>query len=241
MIEEIKSAASSSFTNTWHTKPYPWISPYRPELSAEGKNVVVTGGGTGIGNAVAVAFAMAGAKSITIIGRRVEKLEAGTRAISAATSTDTKVQYKQVDLKDNDKTTEAFREVAEGVGKIHVLVSNAASLPYPSLLATEAAKSLVQDFEGNVITAFNAIQAFIAVAGPQPTLLSTSTLLAHSRPIAGLGAHGISRAAGLRMIDFFAKENGNLHVVSIHPGWVLTESAKELGKQTNAPDVGKYS
>ena len=39
----------TSFTKTWHNKPYASISPSRPELSAKGKNVVVTGGGTGIG------------------------------------------------------------------------------------------------------------------------------------------------------------------------------------------------
>lgn len=46
-----------SFTKTWHNKPYAAIDPMRPELSAKVKFVVVTGGATGIGKAIAVAFA----------------------------------------------------------------------------------------------------------------------------------------------------------------------------------------
>ena len=65
-----------SFTKTYHNKPYDDISPTRPELSAAGKNVVVTGGGTGIGKAIATAFTQAGAKSVAILGRRLDKLEA---------------------------------------------------------------------------------------------------------------------------------------------------------------------
>lgn len=50
-----------SFTKTYHNKPYDLISPSRPELSASGKNVVITGGGTGVGKSIALSFAQAGA------------------------------------------------------------------------------------------------------------------------------------------------------------------------------------
>lgn len=65
-----------SFTKTWHKKPYVAIDPIRPELKASGKFVVVAGGGTGIGKAIAISFAQAGAKTIAILGRRLDKLEA---------------------------------------------------------------------------------------------------------------------------------------------------------------------
>lgn len=45
-----------SFTKTWHNKPYPRIAPSRPELKAAGKVVFITGGGSGIGKATAIAF-----------------------------------------------------------------------------------------------------------------------------------------------------------------------------------------
>lgn len=59
-----------SFTKIFHHEPYDEISPSRPDLSVKGKSVIITGGGTGIGKAIAKAYAQAGASSIAIIGRR---------------------------------------------------------------------------------------------------------------------------------------------------------------------------
>jgi len=36
-------------TNTSHRDPYPAISPSKPENSQEGKIIIITGGGAGIG------------------------------------------------------------------------------------------------------------------------------------------------------------------------------------------------
>ena len=89
-----------SFTKTWHSKPYPFISPTRTELSAAGPNViVVTGGGTGIGLATAIAFAEAEAQSVSIIGRRLDKFQATAEYIKSATAK-TKVLYQVADLSD---------------------------------------------------------------------------------------------------------------------------------------------
>jgi NAD(P)-dependent dehydrogenase (short-subunit alcohol dehydrogenase family) len=226
-----------SFTKTYHTKPYPFISPNRPELSAAGRNIVITGGGTGIGNAIAVGFAQAGAKSVAIIGRRIEKLKSDAAAISAAASDkSTHVLYEQADLLDRDQTTRAFQSIAEKVGKIDVFVSNAGGAPEGGVLTSLGTAELVRSFEGNVLTAFNAIQAFLPLAGPDPVLISTNTCMAHFQPIPGFGPYSISRAAALKMTGFFAAENPHVHVVDVQPGWVPTDMN---GHQDEAPDSGK--
>ena len=38
--------SQTDFTDLVHSQPYPFISPTRKELSAAGKNIIVTGGGT---------------------------------------------------------------------------------------------------------------------------------------------------------------------------------------------------
>jgi NAD(P)-dependent dehydrogenase (short-subunit alcohol dehydrogenase family) len=173
-----------SFTKTWHSKPYPFISPTRPELSAVGKNVVVTGGGTGIGLATAFAFAEAEAKSVSIIGRRLEKLQAGAEFLKSATERlKTQVFYQVADLSDAKQVKSAFHAIANEFGKIDILVSNAGTLPPFGPIVGYNAEDLVRGFEGNVLSAFNASQAFLPLAGPDPIILNISTCLVNITPV----------------------------------------------------------
>ncbi|KAE9582536.1 hypothetical protein CGMCC3_g1463 [Colletotrichum fructicola] len=71
-------------TKTYHYKANDLISPSRLELSAAGKNVVITGGGTGIGKSIALCFAKAGASSVCIIGRRLDRFEIAVAEIRGA-------------------------------------------------------------------------------------------------------------------------------------------------------------
>lgn len=225
-----------SFTKSWHTKPYAYISPTRPELSADGKNVLITGGGTGIGNAVGVAFAQAGAKSVSIIGRRLDKLESGAANISAV-SKKVEVLYKVADLLNRSQVDAAFRAIVEKVGKIDIFVSNAGYAAPPGQIVDSSTASLASGFEINVLGALNSVQAFMSCSGPDPVLLNTSTALAHASPWSGASIYSITKAANLKMMDYLAVENPKLHVVSIQPGWVPTDMN---GYQKEAPDVGKW-
>ena len=68
------AAPFPSPTKVWHDTAYDAISAKRPELSAKGKSVLVTGGGTGIGAETAYVFASAGASRIALFGRREQPL-----------------------------------------------------------------------------------------------------------------------------------------------------------------------
>jgi NADPH:quinone reductase-like Zn-dependent oxidoreductase len=129
-----------SFTKQWHSKPYPFISSTRPQLSADAKNIVVTGGGSGIGKAVAVAFAEAGAYSVSIIGRREDVLKAAEKEIGKL---NTNVFSVAADLTNRDQTKAAFESVFKKFGKIDVLVSNAGSY-HAGFMATYDAQSLMR-------------------------------------------------------------------------------------------------
>ncbi|KAH9230241.1 hypothetical protein K456DRAFT_1918798 [Colletotrichum gloeosporioides 23] len=64
-----------SYTPTTHNASYEAISATNPSISAAGKVVLITGAGSGIGNAASFSFATAGAKALILLGRRVEAFE----------------------------------------------------------------------------------------------------------------------------------------------------------------------
>lgn len=207
----------------WHTGPYSDIAPSRSDLSATGKNVVVTGAGTGIGKAVAIAFAEAGAESITILGRRVDKLKSSVVAISSAAQPHTQILYRAADLSDRKQVDDALAEIAEAVGKIDIFVNNAGALSPIEPVAKYNAATFMKAFEMNVLTSLNAIQAFMPLAGADPILLNISAGLTHTQPMPGMSAYAASKTAQLKMVEYFAAENPELHVVNIHPGIIATE------------------
>ncbi|CAG9945425.1 unnamed protein product [Clonostachys rosea f. rosea IK726] len=121
-----------SFTRIYHNKPYAAIDPTQPKLSVSGKFVAITGGGTGIGKEIAIAFAQAGAKTIAILGRRIEKLEAAATEIAAmSSSSDTKVIFESADVSKRESLDLAVGSLIAKAGgaKIDILVHNAGSSP----------------------------------------------------------------------------------------------------------------
>ncbi len=224
-----------SFTPTFHSTPYPFISPTRPALSAAGKNVLITGGGTGIGHAIASAFALAGAKSVSILGRRSDKLAAGAATISSQSPTTT-VLYETADLLNPTQTITAFQTIVSKTGPIDILVANAGGLAPPGPVAGYSADAFTQSITASTLSLFNAFQAFKSHAGPAPVLLHTSSCMANIAPTPGMGAYSVSKAAALKLADFIGAENPDVRVVNVQPGWVATELN---GFQKEATDSGE--
>lgn len=83
-----------------------------------GKNVLVTGGATGLGYAIAEAFA-SHHSNVVIVGRDREKLELARNALAG------RVRCVGFDLNDIDRIPDLVKEVTAGAGEIDVLVNNA--------------------------------------------------------------------------------------------------------------------
>jgi NAD(P)-dependent dehydrogenase (short-subunit alcohol dehydrogenase family) len=87
----------------------------------EGKAAIVTGGGTGIGRAIAEAFALEGC-SVAIAARSEDQLRAVTMELGKAGS---EVVAIPTDITDEDQVRALFRETIEGFGRLDILVNNA--------------------------------------------------------------------------------------------------------------------
>ena len=87
------------------------------EAALHGKHVLITGGGTGIGAAIARALAGQGAK-VTVLGRRMDVLENQVRQLPHA-------QAVSCDLTRLDDIPAAFARAAGEFGPVDILVNNA--------------------------------------------------------------------------------------------------------------------
>lgn len=223
------SFETASFTGTWHNASYAGISPRRPELSVEGKNIIVTGGGTGIGKAIAIAFAQAGAGSVSIIGRREEKLRAATAEIDSATNGGTLVVFKVADVTKSESIRSALASIVSEVGHISIFVANAGMLPELSPVATAETASWMSGFSTNVLGPLNSVQAFLPLAAVGAIFININTVAAHVAPLPGMGTYAATKAASGKMMDYVASENPGLHIINVHPGVIATELNEGLG------------
>lgn len=99
-----------------------------PNLKFSNKLVVITGSGTGIGQAIAKKFAENGA-NIVIMGRRKEPLDQTTEILNEIiqrVSSDGIVKaYPGVDVSDETGINQMFENIRQDFGKVDILVNNA--------------------------------------------------------------------------------------------------------------------
>jgi len=90
-----------------------------------GRSILVTGGGSGLGFAMARAFASYGAK-VTIAGRRAERLASAAVEIGAAAREGGEVDTFAADVREPEQVRALVAHVVERFGKVDGLVNNAA-------------------------------------------------------------------------------------------------------------------
>jgi NAD(P)-dependent dehydrogenase (short-subunit alcohol dehydrogenase family) len=99
-------------------------SMFSPTILA-GRSIVVTGGGSGLGLAMARAFAAHGAR-VTICGRRSERLEEAAADIGAAAREGGAVETFVADVRESAQCEALIGRAAERFGSVDGLVNNAA-------------------------------------------------------------------------------------------------------------------
>ncbi len=112
-----------------YPEPLPLGTPIFASTVLAGSVAFVTGGGTGLGKAMATELARSGA-SIAIASRKPEHLAAGVAAIEAVGA---KAIAVAVDVRDPEAIAAAFDEVEQRLGAVDILINNAAgNFPQPA-------------------------------------------------------------------------------------------------------------
>ena len=189
----------------------------------EGKRALVTGGGTGIGLAIATAFAAAGAK-VTIGGRR----EAVLREAAAAIGHDCGVVAMDV------ADTAGHPAVMARLGPVDVLVNNAGTnLKKPTLEVTdeEFGRVLQANLNGLFSLTREAVRGMAGRGAGSGGCVLNITSMAAIYGLPRVAAYTASKAGVLGLTQQLAVEFAplNVRVNAIAPGFIFSEmTAKAL-------------
>jgi len=187
--------------------------------SFQGKVAFITGGGTGIGAAVAQQLAAAGAK-VVLMGRRLEPLQAVARPLGGLAVAG--------DAADAVDVRKALAQAHESFGKVDLLVANAGGHGIGTAIDTTD-DSWAQATRLNLDTAFvcarEALPDLIAQRG---NIVILSSLAGH---FAGPGVVGYvtMKHALIGLTRSLARDYGSqgVRVNAVCPGWVRTAMADE--------------
>lgn len=157
-------------------------------------HALITGGGTGIGAAIATALAAEGAK-LTLVGRRLELLEETARNIPSAA-------VAQTDVTDPEQVAAAFAAARAAHGPVTILVNNAGTAdtaPFARLTPELWRSTMAVNLDALLYCCQAALPDLLAAeAGRIVTIASTAALegfaYAAAYTAAKHGALGLTRA-----------------------------------------------
>ena len=188
---------------------------------------VITGGGTGLGKAISIAFAKEGAKVI-IAGRRIEPLKEVETLI---TNFNGQASCCQTDVSDSLQVKKMIEECVNRYGKLDTVIANAGVNPSrTNILETseENWKTTIDiNLTGVFFTCKYSMPYLLKNKGGSITVISSTIGLngAKNRISYGASKGGVNHLVKCMAIDH-AKDK--IRVNSVCPGRVMTEFVRHL-------------
>lgn len=202
--------------------------PMLARFRLDGKTALVTGASRGIGEAIARAFAAAGAR-VVLASRKLDEL----RRVEEGIADDGGTAFARAcHTGEPEQVRALFVEAAERWGGVDVLVNNAATNPHfgPLLDADERAwdKTFAVNLKGYFACARETIRHLQARRAPGAVVNVASIAGLRAAPLQGL--YGMTKAAVISMTQTLAAEVGGqgIRVNAIAPGLVETRFAAAL-------------
>lgn len=180
----------------------------------DGRKVIVTGGASGIGEAVCRLLARQGA-TVTVLDRRAEAAEWVASEVGG--------RFEVADVRRSDQVDAAVQRSAEAMGGLTDLVNNAgAGMAKPLLDTTDREWALMVDV--NLTGTFNGIRAAgrLMIEQGGGSIVNVTSLNA-SRPTRGEGPYSAAKAAVANLTQTAALELApSVRVNAVAPGMVDT-------------------
>ncbi|KAH9915673.1 NAD-P-binding protein [Fomitopsis serialis] len=226
-----------NITDNLHHDVYSAIDP-RGVLkdSCQGKSVLVTGAGRGIGKAIAVAFALAGASNIVLTARSQSELESARDDILSAPqlSAPPKVLVQVTDVTSEDSVKALFDVLAREGVHIDVLVNNAGYLektvPVHAADPSEWWKTWEVNIKGTFLPTHYLLKSVFTTntTAPTPITIICTSSVGGLRTRPGFSGYQTTKTAINRFAEFLHAEYGEkgVRAFAYHPGGVLTKLAE---------------
>lgn len=210
------------------------------EFSLAGKVAVITGASRGIGKAIALRFAEAGAK-VVVSSRKLENVQAVADEIEAAGG---KALAVQTHVGHADQVEAMAAQAMQSFGRVDIAVNNAATNPHfgPILNADEGQWDKILD------TNLKGVFRVCKVVAPQMEKQGGGKIInlasiAGLRPSSAMGVYSVSKAALIMLTQVLAAELGqaNIQVNAIAPGVIKTRFSQIMWQtpQIAEPILGR--
>ena len=195
-------------------------------MKFKNKNVLITGGGRGIGEAFAFAFAKEGA-NISLCARTLNELK---KVQNKLKDFNTKIIIQEYDVANPQDGNNWINKTLLEFGKIDVLINNAGIYGPIGELVTNKIEDWVHTIEINLIGTFLCMKAIL----PSVIKQNSGVIINMSgggalNPFPNFSAYGTSKAAIVRLTETIAEEvkKYNIRINAIAPGAVNTRLLDE--------------
>jgi NAD(P)-dependent dehydrogenase (short-subunit alcohol dehydrogenase family) len=203
----------------------------------EGKSVVVTGAAGGMGRAIALAYAAAGA---SVLASDVDDAGlAETRRLGAdAAGT---LAVRNCDVRDETAVAALIAQAAEQTGTIDILVNNAAMLGNWVPIAEQSRETLDQVFSVNVAGAVFGMKHALRYMIPRKAgvIVNIASVQGFRVAYSGAAFYAASKAALVSLTKSAAIENGQygIRVVGLAPGPIDTPMLRSSAGEHWPPPI----
>jgi 3-oxoacyl-[acyl-carrier protein] reductase len=190
------------------------------KTEAQNKVAVITGGGSGIGLAMARTFVASG-YSVLITGRDPKRLRSAAAEISAD---EKQVSGITCDVRDPESVEKLFREVSKQYSTIDVLINNAGiahSLAPVDQLSIETWREVI---DTNLTGTFLVTHAALPLMRAGGTIVNNLSVAA-LQPFAGMAAYNASKFGALGFTHALREDlrKRGIRVLALVPGATNTE------------------
>ncbi|SEW40962.1 3-ketoacyl-ACP reductase [Chitinophaga arvensicola] len=202
--------------------------------SLKGKKALITGGGKGIGRALAIALAQEGV-DIALLGRNAGPLEAVAKEVS---SLGVKVAYATADVADIAAVNEAVATVTKELGQPDILINNAGIAAFGGFMDLDPVQ-WEQIIRVNLLGVYYVTRAVLPGMIERKTgdiINISSTAGQRGAPLTS--AYSASKFGLLGLTESLMLEvrKHNIRVSALTPSTIATDMAKDLNLTDGNPD-----